>query len=448
MMTRQKTQFNIIILVLSLLLLSSASGSQATKNKKQTLLVVTPYPQFISQTYRSRFKIYYPDIELEVVKKGTSKAIKYLLKNREENIVDVFWASSPESFRKLQAERMLQAHKANTRGIPKVISGVQISDSNNEYTGYALSGYGFMWNTRYLKIKNLPVPKNWEDLVDSKYFNHICMSTPNNSGTTHVIIENILQTRGWTAGWELIKHITGNTKVLTKRSVHVPQKVQKGECGIGLVIDYYGLSSKAQHYPVDFAYPSPAILLPASAAIIKNAPNLDAAKHFIDFLVSPEGQTLLLDNRSRRIPILPATFDEAPEDYPNPYEDENLANTFDFDINLSVKRYDLINSMFDALISDNFTAFSQATEHVQQLEEALKENNNETAEQLLEQAKLALMWLPDINEEKSQNDSFLTSLKQDSGAMSDLQATWKSEAKLQYQKANTIAEQGLSILIK
>lgn len=436
MTSQQKLQFNFLMLLLTVLLFGSVSNVSAANNKQQTLLIITPYPQFISQAYRSRFKTYYPDIELEIVKKGTTEAISYLIDNRKENIFDIFWASSPESFRTLKTEKMLHAYKTNTRGIPKIISGVQISDSNNEYTGYALSGYGFMWNTRYLKIKKLPIPKSWEDLADSQYYNHICMSTPSNSGTTHVIIESILQTRGWDDGWKLIKHIAGNSKTLTKRSVHVPKKVQQGECGIGLVIDYYGLSSKAQHYPVDFFYPSPAILLPASAAIIKDAPNLNAAKHFIDFLVSPEGQSLLLDKQSRRIPILPTTFDEAPDDYPNPYEDENLANTFNFDISLSVKRYDIVNHLFDASITSNFTVFRQATKYVQQLEQSLKNtdsSDNKEANQYLEQAKTALMWLPDSNSKQ---------------ALTDLQSAWQADARSHYLEAIKAAKQGLSIIEK
>jgi len=435
-------------MLFSLFLLGSPSLSKANKNKQQILLILTPYPKFITQTYRSSFKKLYPDIELEVIKKGTNDAVEYLLDNKDENIVDIFWASSPESFKRLKAGNTLLTYSANTRAIPKVISGVQISDTNNTYTGYALSGYGFMWNTHYLKIKDLPIPHNWENLGESKYFGHIAMSTPSNSGTTHISVESILQTRGWDNGWKLVKAIAANSKDLSKRSVHVPKKVQKGESGIGIVIDYYGLSSKAQSYPVNFAYSQPVILLPASAAIINNAPNPDAAKKFINFLVSPQGQSLLLDKKSRRIPILPATFDEAPADYPNPYEDEDLAETFDFDIELSVKRYDLVNEMFDAVITNNFDQFSQAAKQTLKLEHALKNNNNEQASQLLTQAKTALMWMPNINSSKAQSDTFLTAFNQSRDTKASFPKTWATEAKQQYQAAIKLAKEGLLLLDK
>jgi len=442
-------QSKLLSLLLGLLLLGGHITTLNAAESAQTLLIVTPYPKFITQEYRQSFKKQYPKIELEIIKMGTSEAIDYFWDNRSENIVDIFWASSPESFSKLKSDGILQQYKANSRGIPKIISGVQISDSENAYTGYALSGYGFMWNTRYLKIKELPVPENWESLGQAKYYGHLGMSTPALSSTTHVAIESILQTRGWDEGWKLVKAIAGNTKNLSKRSFHVPKNVQEGEHGIGVTIDYYALSSIAQHNPVDFSYPSPAVLLPASVAMIKNAPNPEAAKLFIDFLVSPRGQSMLLDNKSRRIPILPATFEEAPEDYPNPYEDDKLSAAFDFDIELSAKRYQLIDVMFDAVISNNFDLYRQATAAVYQLEEVLRKHGNSGVKEQLNQAKEALMWMPDVTYKLSQKDRFLAAFSQidvsDSEELSsksdDYLKQWSSEAKSHYQTAIQLVEQ-------
>lgn len=433
-------QYKIIRNIIALLLFSgSVANVLGVEEQPERLVVVTPFPQFITYEYRSAFKRQYPQVELEIVKMNSSDAIKYLMASRNKHMSDIFWASSPDSFNRLKRLDVLQPYKANAKGVPNVVSGVQISDKDNYFTGYTLSGYGFMWNIRYLQIKGLPVPTNWESLSEPKYFDHIGMASPASSSTTHIAVESILQTRGWEKGWRLVKGIAANTKKISKRSFHVPQKVQQGESGIGVVIDYYALASKAQHNPVDFSYSSPAVLLPASVAMLKGAPNPKAAKKFIDFLVSPRGQTMLLDDKIRRIPILRDTFDEAPDDYPNPYQGDELAEAFNFEVALSAKRYELIDVLFDAMIVNNFDAFKSAASSIHQLESVIGQHKNKGANLLLEQAKSKLMWLPDVTESQSQNDTFLS-------GFTNQQKVWSTAAGQSYRDAKKLIEQAFIIL--
>ena len=427
-------------IITSLILFGCLVNVVKAEEPSEKLVVVSPFPHFITQEYRSAFKRQYPQVELEIIKMGSSEAIKYLMKQSNKHIADIFWASSPDSFNRLKRLDALQPYKATMRGVPKVISGVQLSDSDNYFTGYALSGYGFMWNVRYLKIKELPVPNNWESLSDSKYFDHIGMASPAVSSTTHIAVESILQTRGWEKGWRLVKSIAANTKKLSKRSFHVPQKVEQGEYGIGVVIDYYALSSKAQHHPVDFSYSSPAVLLPASVAMLKGAPNPNAARKFIDFLVSPNGQSMLLDDKIRRIPILRDTFEEAPDDYPNPYKSNKLAETFNFDVVLSTKRYGLIDALFDAIISNNFAALKEATSRIHALESSLKNRNNKEADLLLVQAKEKLLWLPNVTDSQSQDENFLSKTTAQ-------KKIWSTAANQSYRDAIKLVKQA-SMIIK
>lgn len=443
MITQHTSLYRLSIFLMGLMLVVlDMSHSEAGEQKGSKLVIVTPFVSSITDKYRSVFKGLYPQFELEIIRKSTSKGVKYLLEMRNENIVDIFWASSPSSFRTLKSSDMLQPYKAVMLGVPETISGIKVSDTDNYYMGYALSGYGFMWNTHYLSINGLPIPKKWDSLGKDVYYGHIAMSTPKFSGTTHIAMESILQKYGWIKGWELIKNIVINTKKLSKKSSHVPKSIQDGESGIGIVIDYYGLTAKAKHYPVDFAYPSPAVLLPASAAITKNAPNSGAAKLFVDFLISIHGQSLLLDKNIRRIPILPATFNEAPDGYPNPYKGGKLSAIFDFDIALLTKRNHLVNEMFDALLLNNFEEFKHAAKVIHQLDGILKEKNYEGAQALLEKARQKLMWLPSITEQQSQSLDFLSSIKNSR----ELQSEWSKSAKQHYLDASQLAEQGLSIL--
>ncbi len=45
-----------------------------------------------------------------------------------------------------------------TKGIPELVGSYPINDPDGYYPGFAASGYGMMWNSRYLKAKKLPAP--------------------------------------------------------------------------------------------------------------------------------------------------------------------------------------------------------------------------------------------------------------------------------------------------
>ena len=83
----------------------------------------------------------------------------------------------------------------------------------------------------------------------------MALSSPSRSGTTHLTVETILQGEGWDKGWSQLLEISGNSAQITERSFGVPDGVNNGQFGIGIVIDFFGLSSKYSGFPVEFVYP-------------------------------------------------------------------------------------------------------------------------------------------------------------------------------------------------
>ena len=117
------------------------------------------------------------------------------------------------------------------------------------YFGFAASGYGIMWNERYVKANKLPEPKEWQDLAKPVYYDHVSIAAPSRSGTTHLTIETILQGEGWDKGWRTIKEMAGNFRNVTERSFGVPEAVNSGQVGYGIVIDFFAFSAQASGFP-------------------------------------------------------------------------------------------------------------------------------------------------------------------------------------------------------
>ena len=356
-----------VVTILLLALLQTAHAAP------QRLTIVTSFPKQMSELFKSAFEQSNPGVSVEIVKKKTSAGLKYLQKAGGRG-VDLFWVSAPDAFEVLKKKGLLRQYRPRASGIPRRLSGYPVNDPDGYYSGFAAAGYGIMWNSDYLREHGLPPPAQWMDLTRPEYRGHIALSAPSRSGTTHLTIEAILQLRGWRSGWALIKAMAANAAAITPKSFDVPEGVAAGRFGVGIVIDFYGLAARAGGAPVEFIYPSETVLVPASIAILKQAPHPELAGSFIEFLLSSEGQRLLLDPRIRRLPIRPATYLEnhLPANFPRPYSARELGAHVAFDVLKSRRRYNVVNSLFDVMITYRMDELRAAMESVQRAETLLQ----------------------------------------------------------------------------
>ncbi len=436
--------------VLTAGILSVPFGALAAEGK---LVVVTSYPPDTTETVKKAFEQKHPSIQVEMLKKKTTAGIKYLQETAGNNTSDLFWASAPDAFEVLKGDNLLQKYQVKVTGIPEKIGAFPINDPDGYYKGFAASGYGIMWNTRYLKAKKLPVPKTWDDLAKPVYHGHVGMSAPSRSGTTHLTVETVLQGEGWEKGWAMWKSIAGNFKTVTERSFGVPDGVNSGQFGVGIVIDFFGLSSQASGFPVDFVYPPVTTLVPANIAIVKNAPNADAASAFIEYLLSPEGQEVLLDPKIRRLPVNPATYAKAPAGFPNPFEDKSIGAAVKFDLDLSKSRYNIVNSLFDVMITYRLDDLRAAVKAIQDAEAKAMGKSNADAEKMIEEARSLVAMVP-INattaSEKDFNAVFKKKRKKATtkvtGRQAEVEQEWDEMVKANYERAKSLAEKAASML--
>ncbi len=418
----------------------------------EKLVIVTSYPPDTTVTIGKAFTKA-TGIKVEMLKKKTTAGIKYLQATAANNTSDMFWASAPDAFEVLKGDGLLQKYTVKVKGIPEKIGSFPINDPDGYYKGFAASGYGIMWNTRYLKAKKLPVAKRWADLAKPIYHGHVGMSAPSRSGTTHLTVETLLQGKGWKKGWAMWKSIAGNFKTVTARSFGVPDGVNSGQFGLGVVIDFFGLSSQASGFPVEFIYPPITTLVPANIAIVKNAPNRAAAAAFIEFLLSEKGQEVLLSPKIRRLPVNPKTYAKAPKGFPNPFKDKTIGAAVKFDLGLSKSRYNVINSLFDVMITYRLNDLRAATKAIQKAEAGLKGKSNSKAQALIKQARALVAEVP-ISASKASEKNFNKIFKKKrkkattkiKGRQAEIEKRWDKKVKANYAKAKALAEQAASLM--
>ncbi|MBK8324700.1 MAG: extracellular solute-binding protein [Betaproteobacteria bacterium] len=404
-----------------------------------TVTVVTSFPKELTTAYKKAFEARYPGDKLEILNKNTAAGIAYVREQPAGSRPEVFWASAPDAFEVLSSAKLLAKIGPGNPAIPAKVGNYPVNDPEGFYRGQALAGYGLMWNTRYLKANNVPEPKEWADLVKPVYFGHLAISSPSRSGTTHLTVETILQGEGWTKGWAQMLAITGNCAAITERSFGVPDGVSNGQFGIGLVIDFFGLAAKNSGMPVEFVYPSVTAIVPANIALVDGSKSPEGGKRFIEFTLSEEGQTLLLQKEISRLPVLPSIYAKAPAGYPNPFGGKIQAKV-NFDSNLSESRYYVVLSMFDQMVTFRHKELVAATKAILDAEKRL---GGKPSPALEEARKLVLT--PVVDEKQAADKQLLALFKakktdaEASKAKAKVEEEWATKVKANYAKAVELA---------
>src|SRR5688572_9332926 len=412
------------------------------------VVIVTSFPKELFETYKKTFEAKHPDIKVIINSKQTNAGVTYLRETKAKPEADIFWVSAPDAFQTLDSDGLLEKYappKEIMAKIPAKIGSFPIHDPDGNYFGFAISGYGLMWNKNYLKAHKLAAPKEWTDLTNPRYHGHLVISAPSRSGTTHLTIETILQAYGWDKGWALLLNSGGNMGAITERSFGVPEAVISGQYGTGVVIDFFGQWAIAGGQPVDLVYPSLTSVVPASVGIVKGAPNMDNAKGFVNYLLSEPGQMVLFSPEIGRLPVVPDLYAKGPKSYPNPFK-QKLGGV-DFDNRLSSGRRDVVNSLYDHIITFRHKELRDAWGAIYRAEQAVAKSKSAGAAQaktLLADARKAASQAP-IDDKKASDKEVAGAFKSKSGLKAQLETEWENAARANYAKATELANKAAGL---
>jgi ABC-type Fe3+ transport system substrate-binding protein len=410
------------------------------------VVIVTSFPKELFENYKKAFEAKTPGTKVIINSKQTNAGVTYLRETRAKPEADIFWVSAPDAFQTLKTEGLLDKYappREIMSKIPARIGNFPIHDPDGTFFGFAVSGYGLMWNKNYLQAHRLPAPKEWTDLVNPRYFGHTVISAPSRSGTTHLTIEVILQAYGWEKGWALLLNSGANMGTITERSFGVPEGVITGQYGIGVVIDFFGLSAIASGQPVDFAYPSLTSVVPASVGIVKGGPNPENARAFVNYLLSEPGQMLLFSPEIGRLPVVPDLYAKGPKDYPNPFTMK--LGGVDFNNKLSSARRDVVNSLFDHIITFRHRELKEAWQSIYRADDAItKGKASAEARNLIVEAKKLASQVP-ITDKRAVDKEVSGAFKSKSGLKAQLETEWENFARANYAKAKELADKAAAL---
>ncbi|MDA0709593.1 MAG: ABC transporter substrate-binding protein [bacterium] len=350
------------------------------------LVLMSPHPDETQNEFESAFRVFYKsqtgreiDLEWLDIGGGTSSILRYI-KSEYDRVpsgigIDVFFGGGMDPYIELSHLGLCEPYRLPQKildRIPAEIGGVPLYDPNFQWYGATLAGFGIVYNTRVLDILKFPVPKTWADLGEPRYFSWVGSGDPRKSGSVHMAYELILQAYGWDRGWEVITTMGANIRNFGASGSAAPKEVAVGEVACGLSIDFYAwmqAEQVGQGY-IGFVMPDNlTIVNPDGLAILKGAPNITAAKLFVDFVMSDAGQKLWFlrkgipggptQSQLNRFTVLPDLYDTYKEEAAISLNPFNWKSDLTYDADLGGGRWSVVNDLIGVLVIDSHEALQQ-----------------------------------------------------------------------------------------
>lgn len=135
-------------------------------------------------------------------------------------------------------------------------------------------------------------PASFAELTQPKWRGRVAIGDPLLSGTAFTWSVFLEQKYGA----EYFQKLRENGAVVAGGNAAVQQKVESGEVDVGVLLLENVLSARERGSPLTFRYPEDgAVVVPGPVAIFESTANPQAAKAFVDVLLSPEGQAVIVE---------------------------------------------------------------------------------------------------------------------------------------------------------
>ncbi|MDR3400574.1 MAG: extracellular solute-binding protein [Pandoraea sp.] len=357
--------------VTAALVLAVLSGA-AVSAPRETLTVLTSYPEEVVATFERAFERRHPEIALQILWRQHRDAYDYL-QGPAQGGVDVYWSPAVRNFADLGEEGSLRKLDVDLRGLPSHVGKFRISDPDGRFVASEIAGFGFMIDPAALARQGLPAPKTWQDLALPKYRGHILFPVPSRVGFAPTLLDVVLQSQGWDQGWALLSEAGANFVFAETGGAFASlSQGMRAPISVAVTIDFFASSAIANGAPLAFVYPPGTGYSPAHIGILRDTPHLDAARAFVTFVLSEEGQRLLFAPDVRKLPVRPSVYRDAPKGTYDPFAANAATAEVTYEETLGLSRYALDNALFDVFVTRRKSDLSALWTRLQAKREAVQ----------------------------------------------------------------------------
>lgn len=259
----------------------------AKKEAKVTFYSSAAIPA--TQKFCQGFEKSYPGIKCEFYRATALPLFQRFNTEMEaKNIkADVIHASSVPGFLNAKAKGWLAKPRSPELG--RYLA--QFRDKDDYFVAARVIPMGIAYNNKLVAVAD--APRSWRDIVDPRWKGKIIAPDPGSSGT------GLMAFYWWdkTYGEDFLRKFAANGVKIVSSTAIVGNEVAAGERLIAGAIDSWEVVFRdRKNLPIAITFPKEGVpVAPSPVGVVAGAPNPNAAQLFMHWMISKEGQQVMMD---------------------------------------------------------------------------------------------------------------------------------------------------------
>ena len=242
-------------------------------------------------------------IKVALTLKGSGESMAQLAAEKANPKLDVWFGGTGDPHLQAAEQDLTQQYRSPMLAQLQPWARRQAEQSGFKTVGIYLGALGLGYNTELLAKKKLPAPSCWKDLARPEYAGDVQMANPNASGTAYTAIATLVQLFGEEDAFKLLTAMHRNISQYARQGVGPIKATARGENLVAVAFIHDVITEAQAGFPVKSVAPCEGTGYEiGSMSIVKGARNLDSARKFVDWALTPQAQALGAQAKQFQIP--------------------------------------------------------------------------------------------------------------------------------------------------
>ena len=247
-------------------------------------------------------------IKVNMSLKGSGEALAQLMAERANPKTDVWFGGTGDPHLQAAESDLTIAYKSATLPQLHAWAQQQATQSGYKTVGIYSGPLGFGYNSELIAKKKMDVPKSWADLLKPEYKGEIQVANPASSGTAYTMVATLVQLMGEDKAFDYLRALHKNVSQYTRSGTAPIKAAARGETAVSISFVHDGPQEKMAGFPLETITPSEGTGAEiGSMSIVKGARNLENAKKFYEWALTPQAQQFGAATKQYQLPSNKAT---------------------------------------------------------------------------------------------------------------------------------------------